>query len=744
MSANKIPWSGWYWSMGASSPTLMDPNGPLEKFDQYIQKVEGINPGTKDWERANHYKPSLGWAGHCNGWSAAAILEDEPRLSVNRHQITFSHGDLKGLLSEAHFTDTKDLWKGWRDTVTWSKDDKLDAKDFHEVLLDWVGNGEPVVMDMTCRAAVWNYPVYDFVMTTQPDPTDANKTHITCTLKYASDGVGAEYLGTKEIQETFYYWITGDSNNPSGANWELGSENIHPGFIWHPDYVHFSTDTSFPSNPLVQYYSQLKDLLPKLIDVGSILKILVQSLAEILKIGPIPWNRPPDDLINPLLFRGLVALDARPGHAVPAMAASWSMGDNGLTYTFRLREGLTFHDGVQLTANDVVFTYRLMMDRNSHSPNYATLTSAIASVDAADEHTVIFKLHQPIPAFPAKHAWHWIFPRHLIAEQGFESFSRHPVGSGPFTFVARDEGHVLMLAAFSNYYLGSPELKRIEFFEVPDSERRLELVAEGRADLAVFPYTLEMERKSLKIPGARVFAAPDRAHGRLEVQSLRVDGRVANTFDGGWNAEAWRVESPVLKLDTPMPMEPLRRRFKRGDIGMTEKLPKIRFPQWRPGIWWQLELRQKMLESKTPDPGWSLPTRIVFEILSEETVETRPCYHLRVTYPDRPPDVEYKYADVWVSVDDRNPIKGLLHIGGKTIPLRHSVLIELLKPHAIEPKRSMPRTLLDPRLRTQRIELPALEMLSPTGGSRVVSLAVPFPLRIDEPDYIVELQDWGT
>ena len=86
--------------------------------------------------------------------------------------IDFTVGDLKGILTEAHSTDAYDLIEGKRDIVTLTKDDELKALVFHQVLLDWVSNGEPVIMDRTKKPQVQNHPVYKCQMTTQPDKND--------------------------------------------------------------------------------------------------------------------------------------------------------------------------------------------------------------------------------------------------------------------------------------------------------------------------------------------------------------------------------------------------------------------------------------------------------------------------------------------------------------------------------------------------------------------------------------------
>jgi hypothetical protein len=89
-------------------------------------------------------------------------------------------------------------------------------------------------------------------------------------------------------------------------------------------------------------------------------------------------------------------------------------------------------------------------------------------------------------------------------------------------------------------------------------------------------------------------------------------------------------------------------------------------------------------------------------------------------------------------------LKGVLQIGDRSIPMRHHFLTELLKATHLEIDAEMElRAPLDPRWPDRKMELQAFEGRAPNGGSRVSSLAAPFPLLIEEPTYIAELTNWG-
>lgn len=254
---NKSCWSGWYWPTGYREEGNLDTpmaQGPMRKFDQYVIKNSGQNSGCQKWENENHFEPGCNWCGHCHGWSAASILEPEPKTPLQDNGIGFSVGDLKGMLSEYHCTSPVDMFIGTRGHET---TDTLNAFDFHRIIVNWVVKGEPVVMDLNIKPEVWNYPVYDCQLTQTP-PDGQGRVHITCKITGASDNVDKDFVGTQVISKTYTYWIMGNYDNPNAGDWEGDSASDHPGFLWHPDFGHPS---NVAANPIVNYYTHLEDLI---------------------------------------------------------------------------------------------------------------------------------------------------------------------------------------------------------------------------------------------------------------------------------------------------------------------------------------------------------------------------------------------------------------------------------------------------------------------------------------------------
>jgi peptide/nickel transport system substrate-binding protein len=170
--------------------------------------------------------------------------------------------------------------------------------------------------------------------------------------------------------------------------------------------------------------------------------------------------------INSLIFSGLTRRDAS-GGLVPDLATSWSISTDGKTYTFHLRHGVKWQDGVPFTSADVAFTLTAIQNPDSRSP----LASSWQDVTVAtpDEYTVTFTLPEPLTSF-LQSTTLGIIPRHLLentdpsqlAEAGF---NQDPIGTGPFelkTFAPANNGQV-DLVANPDYYFGKPKLDGFDF-----------------------------------------------------------------------------------------------------------------------------------------------------------------------------------------------------------------------------------------------------------------------------------------
>ena len=147
------------------------------------------------------------------------------------------------------------------------------------------------------------------------------------------------------------------------------------------------------------------------------------------------------EIIARVVTDALVALDAglKP---VPQLARSWDFSEDGRVLTFHLREGVRWHDGKPFTADDVVFTWQKVMDPATQAKAFASDLTAARLVEAVDPQTV--RVAYDAPEAGALLAWRVpIVPRHAAGKEPdllHSQFAEHPIGCGPFRFVAWERG----------------------------------------------------------------------------------------------------------------------------------------------------------------------------------------------------------------------------------------------------------------------------------------------------------------
>ncbi len=191
-------------------------------------------------------------------------------------------------------------------------------------------------------------------------------------------------------------------------------------------------------------------------------------------INPILTLSQPDQDLTALIFSGLMRT-LPDGSIVPDLASSYSISDDGTTYTFAIRPDATFHDGTPVSADDVLFTVQAAQNPEIKSPHRADWDGVQAS--APDAHTVVFKLAKSYAPFIynttlgilPKHLWQSITPE----EFPFTPLNTHPVGSGPYrvaNFETDQSGAPTHydLTAFSHFTLGEPYLRHIQFLFYPN------------------------------------------------------------------------------------------------------------------------------------------------------------------------------------------------------------------------------------------------------------------------------------
>jgi peptide/nickel transport system substrate-binding protein len=173
-----------------------------------------------------------------------------------------------------------------------------------------------------------------------------------------------------------------------------------------------------------------------------------------------------------------------PGNAMaPSLAESWSVSKDGLVQEFVLRQGVRFHNGEPVTADDVKFSFERFRGAGAK-----LMKEKVAAVEIVDPGRVRFRFKEPWPDFMTYYGSlstgaGWIVPRKYLEKVGDDGFKKAPVGAGPYRFVSFNPGVELVLEANESYWRKSPSVKRLVFKAVPDEATRLAMLKRGEADI---------------------------------------------------------------------------------------------------------------------------------------------------------------------------------------------------------------------------------------------------------------------
>jgi peptide/nickel transport system substrate-binding protein len=189
----------------------------------------------------------------------------------------------------------------------------------------------------------------------------------------------------------------------------------------------------------------------------------------------------------------------------PSLAESWSESEDGLTYEFKLRANLKFHNGDPLTTEDVKFSFERYRGAAA-----STIHDHVKEVEIVDRRVVRFHLATPWPDFmtfmgTTASAAGIVIPKKYYAEVGDEGFKKHPIGAGPYKFAGGKPGIEVDLEAFTDYWRRVPNVKTLVMLSVPEATTRALMVRTGEADIA---YALDgPDAEGLrKVPGVRIVA----------------------------------------------------------------------------------------------------------------------------------------------------------------------------------------------------------------------------------------------
>ena len=186
----------------------------------------------------------------------------------------------------------------------------------------------------------------------------------------------------------------------------------------------------------------------------------------------------PADVPQTLLFDSLTQF-MPDGSVSPKLATDWDVSEDERTYTFRLNPDAAFHDGVPVTAHDVVFTFEACLDPATNSSSEGL--ENVAGATALDDHTVVIELSAITPAFLAQGGARGIVPRHLLEGKDIatDEFNQNPVGNGPYRLASYTPGEAIVFEAVEDHYRGTVNIGRIEYRVISDQNVLLTQLMSG-------------------------------------------------------------------------------------------------------------------------------------------------------------------------------------------------------------------------------------------------------------------------
>lgn len=289
-----------------------------------------------------------------------------------------------------------------------------------------------------------------------------------------------------------------------------------------------------------------------------------------LQVEPVTLNPFLSDMlataeVSSLIFSGLVSTDSQ-GQWTPDLAAeiptvqNGGVSPDGRTVTYKLRQGVKWHDGVEFTAADVKFTWQLLMN-----PAVKVISregyDKIAAVDTPDKYTVVVRFREYYPPFLS--LFSTILPAHLlngVSDINNAPFNRAPVGTGPFKFQEWKTGESITLVANDSYWRGRPNLDSIVCRFLPDPNIVISQLKTGQVDM-VSDIDFTMLDQVRSIDGIQPVISPSMVWEHLDFnldnplfQDVRVRQAIALSIDrpGLIAATLKGVASPAAGDQSPL------------------------------------------------------------------------------------------------------------------------------------------------------------------------------------------------
>ncbi len=201
------------------------------------------------------------------------------------------------------------------------------------------------------------------------------------------------------------------------------------------------------------------------------------------------------------IYESLVRRDNKTLEIVPQLAESWEISEDKLTFTFKIKKNIKWHDGKPFTSEDIVFSYNKIMDPKVDSARLKAYYQEIEKVEAIDSHTVKFTYARPYFLALESCGGMPIVPKHIFESGDFNKnpAGRQPVGTGPYKFTKWETGRQIVLEKNPEYWGEKPKIDKIVFKIINDRNVAFQVLRKGEIDFSsLTPIQWEKQSKTKK------------------------------------------------------------------------------------------------------------------------------------------------------------------------------------------------------------------------------------------------------
>ncbi len=226
---------------------------------------------------------------------------------------------------------------------------------------------------------------------------------------------------------------------------------------------------------------------------------------DLNSLNPFKQIDTTEGFVGVLMYDGLLRYKQKAYEPEGELAQSWNVSSDGLTWTFHMRDGLTWSDGVPLTAEDFVWTSNFILDNPNRASSWIDGYRYTESITAPDPLTIVWKTSRPTVT-PGLPGYNLILPEHIWSKLGstqdiinYRNFP-NPVSSGPFNLVEWKQGEYWKLEARPDYWQGAPHIDDIIFRVYNNNESVVQALLKGAIDYTQVP-TAELYESIKDRPG---------------------------------------------------------------------------------------------------------------------------------------------------------------------------------------------------------------------------------------------------